>query len=146
MKTPARKRKNLPARFLLHSQVIACLTPLLLGPAEAQAAELERLFFTPSQRAEIQTARTRPSAARALPVLPGASGESETPPAPVQFDGVLIRSDGKTTRWVDGKAQAGTAGIANMKPGQIRANGKLYEPYQVQRPQPDAGNEKDPTP
>jgi hypothetical protein len=64
----------------------------------------------------------------------------------VAFDGVLIRSDGKTTRWVDGKAQVGTSGISNMKPGQIRANGKVYEPYQVLRPQPAAGSEKEPTP
>ena len=143
MKTPARKRKNQPARFLLHSLAIACLTPLPLGAADTQAAELERLFFTQAQRAEMQTGRARPSAARSQPGLPG---EPDAPPAPVQFDGVLIRSDGKTTRWVDGKAQVGTAGISNMKPGQIRANGKLYEPYQVQRPQPDADNEKEPTP
>ncbi|MBT9539580.1 MAG: hypothetical protein IV098_06855 [Thiobacillus sp.] len=91
----------------------------------------------------MQAGRARPSAARLQPGLPG---ELDAPPAPVQFDGVLIRSDGKTTRWVDGKVQAGTAGIANMKPGQIRANGKLYEPYQVQRPQPDTDTEKEPTP
>jgi hypothetical protein len=144
MKTPARKRKNLPARFIL-SLALACLAPLPLGAADTQAAELERLFFTPAQRAEMQTGRALPSAARTQPGLPG---EPDAPPAPVQFDGVLIRSDGKTTRWVDGKAQAGTAGIANMKPGQIRANGKLYEPYQVQRPQPDTDKEKEkePTP
>ena len=148
MKTPACKRKHLPARFILRSLTIAWLTPLPLGAADAQAAELERLFFTPAQRAEMQASRARPAAARSQPGLPG---EPDAPPAPVQFDGVLIRSDGKTTRWVDGKAQAGTAGIANMKPGQIRANGKLYEPYQVLRPQPaadnkTADNEKEPTP
>lgn len=143
MKTPARKRKSRPARHILHSLIIACLATLPLGAADTQAAELERLFFTPAQRAEMQTGRARPSAARSQLGLPG---ELDAPPAPVQFDGVLIRSDGKTTRWVDGKAQVGTAGIANMKPGQIRANGKLYEPYQVQRPQPDADKEKDPTP
>jgi hypothetical protein len=117
-----------------------CLMPLPLAAAGTQPAKLERLFFTPAQRAEMQTARTYPSAARTPSDLQDAA------PAPVQFNGVLIRSDGKTTRWVDGKAQIGISGISNMKPGQIRANGKLYEPYQVLRPQPDAGDTKEPSP
>ncbi|MBU2642872.1 MAG: hypothetical protein KJ889_13830 [Gammaproteobacteria bacterium] len=88
----------------------------------------------------MQAARTRP------PLSPRQPGSPDAPSATVKFDGVLIRSDGKTTRWVDGKAQTGTTGISNMKPGQVRANGKLYEPYQVQRPLPPASSEKDPTP
>jgi len=117
-----------------------CLLPLPLGAADTPPAGLERLFFTPAQRAEMQTARTRP------PLSPSQPGSPDAPSAAVKFDGVLIRSDGKTTRWVDGKAQTGTTGISNMKPGQVRANGKLYEPYQVQRPLPPASSEKDPTP
>ncbi|MDP3139557.1 MAG: hypothetical protein Q8N17_24890 [Burkholderiaceae bacterium] len=117
-----------------------CLLPLPLGAADTPPAELERLFFTPAQRADMQTARNRPARSPSQPGSPGA------PSAAVKFDGVLIRSDGKTTHWVDGKAQTGTTGISNMKPGQVRANGKLYEPYQVQRPPPPASSEKDPTP
>ena len=129
-----------PAQHALRILVIACLMPLPLAAADSRPAELERLFFTPAQRAEMQAARAYPSTARTPSDLQDAA------PAPVQFNGVLIRSDGTTTRWVDGKAQTGTAGISNMKPGQVRANGKLYEPYQVQRTQPDASNEKEPTP
>ncbi|OYW38466.1 MAG: hypothetical protein B7Z35_07130 [Hydrogenophilales bacterium 12-61-10] len=114
--------------------------PLPLPAAESPPAALERLFFTPAQRADLQAARAR-SVSSANP-----AGSVEPAPTVVKFDGVLIRSDGKTTRWVDGKAQIGTAGISNMKPGQIRANGKLYEPYQVQRTQPDTDNKKEPTP
>jgi hypothetical protein len=120
-----------------------CLMPLLLGAAALQPAELERLFYTPAQRAQLQTDRSRSPSPRAQTNQPGAP---DAAPAPVAFDGVLIRSDGKTTRWVDGKAQAGTSGIANMKPGQIRANGKVYEPYQVLRYQPAADSEKETTP
>jgi hypothetical protein len=120
-----------------------CLLPLPLGAADTPPAELERLFFTPAQRAEMQTLRTRPTPRLAHPEQPGSP---DAVPAPVQFDGVLIRSDGNTTRWVDGKAQAGAAGVTNMKPGQIRANGKLYEPYQVLRPQPAATRERESTP
>jgi hypothetical protein len=120
-----------------------CLMPLVLGAAAPQPAELERLFYTPAQRAQLQTDRSHSPTVRAQTNLPGAP---DAAPAPVAFDGVLIRSDGKTTRWVDGKAQVGTSGISNMKPGQIRANGKVYEPYQVLRPHPDTSSEKDPTP
>ena len=119
-----------------------CLLPLPLCAAESPPATLERLFFTPAQRADLQAARDRPLSSAS----PAGSAEPAPAPAVVKFDGVLIRSDGKTTRWVDGKAQIGTAGIANMKPGQIRANGRLYEPYQVQRSQPDTDNKKERSP
>jgi hypothetical protein len=132
--------KMTPAQHALRILVIACLMPLPLAAADSQPGELERLFFTPAQRTEMQAARAYPSTARTPSDLQDAA------PAPVQFNGVLLRSDGKTTRWVDGKAQTGTAGISNMKPGQVRANGKLYEPYQVLRPQPDASETKEPTP
>lgn len=120
--------------------VAICLLPLPLPAAESPPAALERLFFTPAQRADLQAARARPVSSA------NPAGSVEPAPTVVKFDGVLIRSDGKTTRWVDGKAQIGTAGISNMKPGQIRANGKLYEPYQVLRPQPAAKSEQEPTP
>ena len=120
--------------------VAICLLPLPLPAAESPPAALERLFFTPAQRADLQAARARPVSSA------NPAGSVEPAPTVVKFDGVLIRSDGKTTRWVDGKAQIGTAGISNMKPGQIRSNGKLYEPYQVLRPQPAANTEQEPTP
>jgi hypothetical protein len=55
-------------------------------------------------------------------------------PAPLRYDGVVIRSDGTITRWVDGKAQRDGSAVSGLKPGQIRANGRVYEPYQVLRP------------
>ena len=132
------------ARHGLRALMAVCLMPLLLGAAAPQPAELERLFYTPAQRAQLQASRPHsPSSAHALVNQPDTP---DAAPAPVAFDGVLIRSDGKTTRWVDGKAQVGTSGISNMKPGQIRANGKVYEPYQVLRPHPDASSDKEPTP
>lgn len=140
MSAPPHTRKTTPAQHAMRSLLVVCLMPLPLGAAAPQAAELERLFFTPAQRAAMQASRAHPATARTQSNLPDAA------PAPIQFNGVLIRSDGKTTRWVDGKAQTGTSGIADMKPGQIRANGKLYEPYQVLRPQPAASGEKGPTP
>ena len=59
---------------------------------------------------------------------------------------MVIRSDGKTIRWVDGQPQTGTSGVAGLKPGQIRADGRVYEPYQVLRPGSAAPVAEEPTP
>jgi hypothetical protein len=95
----------------------------------ASATELGRLFYTPAQRAQLESARAHNVTQVASPPRPSA-------PPPLRYDGVLMRSDGPTTRWVDGKPQAGAAGVAGLKPGQIRAGDKVYEPYQVVRPSP----------
>ena len=86
-------------------------------------ADPGRLFFTPAQRAQLEQMRARPATRDAV------SRPDYIPP--VRFDGVVVRSDGKSTRWVNGRAQVGTAGPGGLKPGQIRADGKTYEAYQV---------------
>lgn len=107
--------------------IVASLS--LLAAASVHAADPGRLFYTPAQRAQLEAARARnvTQVGQAAPV-----------PAPptVRFDGVAIRSDGKTIRWVNGQPQLGATGVAGLKPGQIRAGGKVYEPYQVLRPTP----------
>jgi hypothetical protein len=99
-----------------------------------------RLFYTPDQRAQLEAARTRnvTQVGRATP-------DAGAPP-PIRYDGVVIRSDGKTTRWVDGQPQLNASGVAGLKPGQIRADGRVYEPYQVLRPNPAAPVAEEPTP
>ncbi len=99
----------------------------------AEPVELGRLFYTPAQRAQLESARTRNTTQQASQ---SQAGSSDGAPAPLRFDGMVIRSDGKTTRWVDGKPQLDGSGVSGLKPGQIRANGKVYEPYQVLRPRP----------
>jgi len=49
---------------------------------------------------------------------------------------VVVRSDGAGTRWINGQAQAGSSAVAGLKPGQIRADGRVYEPYQLLRSSP----------
>lgn len=112
----------------------------------AEPVELGRLFYTPAQRAQLESARTRNVTQQASQSQPGLSDGA---PAPLRFDGMVIRSDGKTTRWVDGKPQLDGFGVSGLKPGQIRADGKVYEPYQVLRPTPPgsaAPTAKEPTP
>ncbi|MCA1926401.1 MAG: hypothetical protein LDL16_09015 [Thiobacillus sp.] len=103
---------------------------LVAAPAQA-APEPNRLFYTPAQRAQLEQMRSRP-AARAAPARPAVL-------PPLRFDGVVVRSDGNSTRWVNGRAQVGASGPAGLKPGQIRADGKVYEPYQL-LPPPSEGN------
>lgn len=89
-----------------------------------------RLFFTPAQRAQLEAARARD----ATPPGPGQQPASAGTPAPLRYDGVVIRSDGQTTHWIDGKARRDGAAAPGLKPGQIRVDGKVYEPYQALRP------------
>ena len=102
------------------------------GTGMAAPTDPGRLFFTPAQRAQLEAARAR----NATPSGPGHPLSTDSAPAPLRYDGVVIRSDGSTTRWVDGKAQHDGSAVSGLKPGQIRANGRVYEPYQVLRPRP----------
>jgi len=101
------------------------------------AADPGRLFYTPEQRAQLEAARAR-NVTQLRQAGPAAG------PDAVRFDGMVIRSDGTGTRWVNGLPQIGTSAVAGLKPGQIRADGRVYEPYQVLRPSPAIA--KEPTP
>lgn len=111
----------------------------VLGPVPAIAAVSQdltipgRLFYTPTQRAMLNDARLRkqtdhPRMSAAAPTLPT--------PAPISFDGVITRSDGVATHWIDGRPHVGRSSdkVRNLKPGQTRAEKKIYESYQIRQP------------
>lgn len=108
-------------------------------PVHAQSDMLGRLFYTPEQRAQLESARirnvTRPGEPVRAPVAAG-TAEAPPPPPPQRYDGVVIRSDGQATRWVNGQPEVGPSSVEGLKPGQTRARGKVYEPYQIVRPRP----------
>jgi hypothetical protein len=128
-------------KYFAHLPMLLLAT--LGGWGECLAADPGRLFYTPAQRAQLEAAR-----ARNVTQASGASQPeaSDSTPPPLRYDGVLIRSDGKSTRWVDGKPQVGASDVSGLKPGQIRADGKVYEPYQMLRPSPAVPVAKEPTP
>lgn len=71
------------------------LLAALLGAGPAAGQELERLFFTPEQRATLDARRAarlpdKPAAAEILPTT--------------RVDGFVTRSSGRSTVWVDGEA------------------------------------------
>ncbi len=105
-------------------------------------ADPGRLFYTPAQRAQLEAAR-----ARNVTQVSRQHAGPTAGPQPVRFDGLVIRSDGSRMSWVNGRPQVGTSGVADLKPGQLRADGKVYEPYQVLRPgTPDPASARKPTP
>ncbi len=103
-----------------------CCLAALPGLAAAVDAPTDpgRLFFSPAERAQLERARTRAAA----------GGAGVTASAVLRYDGLVVRSDGATTRWIDGRAEVGAARANGLKPGQLRADGKVYEPYQIKRP------------
>jgi len=76
--------------------VLACVADVAVA-----AGGLGRLFFTPAQRAQLDTARAQRD--RRGPVT--SESEPITTPGPdvVTYSGVVRRNDGKATVWINGK-------------------------------------------
>jgi len=92
-------------------------------PAPAQE-RIGRLFFTPAQRASLDVARSQ----RARAALSTEKPEQEAAPVPqtITYSGVLRRSDGKTTVWINNqpvhdRESAGAAAIV----GRVRPDGSV---------------------
>jgi len=94
-------------------------------PATREAEPLGRMFFTPAQRAQLDVARTQ----RARTTLATEQTEEVVTAAPVPqtitYDGMVRRSDGKTTVWINSRPvnDKETAGAAIV--GRVHANGAV---------------------
>jgi len=145
-------------------QAIVPATPGTAQQAQAPvpAPTLGRMFFTPTERATLDEMRKRPAPAVAQAKAP------EAPPGPeyVTLNGVVRRSDGTTTVWLNNKpvqgqrsseglvlapARAGMPGNVtvvvpqsgrrvDLKVGQQLevTSGQVQEPYRAPRAQPAA--------
>jgi hypothetical protein len=76
-----------------------CLTPLAYADTH-----LGRLFFTPSERTQLEQQQKQ----QAYKAQMSASGEDEH--SSITVNGLIIRSDGSRIVWVNGKAQKLSAG------------------------------------
>ena len=146
--------------------VACCALAAAATPAPAQE-RLGRLFFTPAQRASLDVARSQ----RARTTLATEKTEQEAAPVPqtITYSGVLRRSDGKTTVWINNqpvhdRISAGAAAIVGrvgpdgsvtlqvpqsgrsvtLKPGQSveLLTGSIEEGYarKLDAPKPEAGS------
>ena len=120
------------------------LSALLAGAAltaRAQPPQLGRLFLSPEQRAQLDTQRygaPPPDPALAAPPPP------PPPPAPpVELNGVVQRSSGRSTVWLNQEAQNEPHNrLASGKPGTLTlrlSNGQVVRLKPGQRYDPASG-------
>jgi hypothetical protein len=106
---------------------VLLIVAMLTAPAlEAHAAEpLGRLFFTPAQRATLDAGKQLdlPKTAQQQPTVRG--------PRSLTVNGIVTRSDGESTVWVNGKpantARPGTAPIVAKPSGNASARVRVLE-------------------
>jgi len=114
-------------------------------PARAEA--LGRLFYTPEQRAALDLAR------KTTPLNTSGEPDAHSPPG-LMLNGIVTRSDGKRSTWVNGRLEQDTAhssmhdrnqarvpipgGSVKLKVGQSLdpATGQVEEGYQRPPPAP----------
>ena len=107
--------------------LLLIVPPMVGSPASAEG----RLFYTPSQRTALEQARLhRVTELKTTQASPANS--------PLIFNGIVLRSDGHNTRWINGGPDTGSIAAPTykgqrLKPGQTVANGKIYEPHQIIR-------------
>jgi hypothetical protein len=103
------------------------LALLLISPEAGRADALGRLFYTPAQRTQLDDVRSHRSTA-----LPEPAAEASPPPPALTYRGVVRRSDGKSTIWINNRAITdgqSLSGVAVL--GRVRPDGAL----QVQLPE-----------
>jgi len=97
---------------------------LIMLPSLAMAAEqtMGRLFFTPEQRARMDLARQQERSIK----IETDQQENEPPAASITLNGVITRSDGKSTVWINNKEQIGDkTGSGVAVPGRGKPAGQV---------------------
>jgi hypothetical protein len=107
-------------RLAALAAVAAAAVVTAAGPAVAQET-LGRLFFTPAQRASLDVARSQ--RARATLSTDKTEEQEEAPAAQtIMYGGMVRRSDGKSTVWInnrplhDNEQTAGMAVVGRVRP------------------------------
>lgn len=115
---------------------IACVGLLAACAFAAKADDLGRLFFDRDTRAALDAARAAAAAPVPAPdiepvALPAPSPEpaaASTPPAPITLNGVVTRSRGPSTVWVNGEVRdARHLALPGLAEGHARVVGSGLE-------------------
>ncbi len=97
---------------------------LLLGGAARAEDNLGRLFFTPTQRAELDRERVAAATNASRPAAVQAQPKAKAPPPKMMtLNGIVRRSDGETTVWMNGKPLHERFGDAEINAGSIAREG-----------------------
>jgi hypothetical protein len=87
--------------------IVAVLLAVLGTPGVAQELSLGRLFLTPEQRAALDNARRNRIRAEALAATTVDKKPRIPPARSVTINGIVSRSDGESTIWVNGRPTEG---------------------------------------
>jgi hypothetical protein len=111
-------------RTLLLAVLIAVAAQPQAAQTPAPPQQIGRLFFTPAERAQLDLARIQKKAASAT-----AAAEPPAPePAPqvVTYGGIVRRSDGKSTLWINNRAVDEKEALAGLSlKGRVRPDGAV---------------------
>jgi len=103
--------------------LIACLLAAAMPAAAAEGPQIGRMFFTPTQRAQLDVARAQ----RARVTLATEKTEEvlATQPVPqtLTYDGVVRRADGSTTVWINSRPVNPKDPAGPVIVGRVRADG-----------------------
>jgi hypothetical protein len=92
----------------------------------ASAAEVGRLFFTPTERAQLDVARTQKKAPAATDTATAAAEEETPAPQVVTYGGLVRRSDGKSMLWLNDRLlEEKEALTGSALQGQVRPDGAV---------------------
>lgn len=97
-----RKGKGIGSEQMMARLAMSCVVVALAAPAAAADAPLGRLFFTPSQRASLDVARSQRT--RAAVATERIEEEAQPVPQTITYGGMVRRSDGRTTVWLNDRA------------------------------------------
>jgi hypothetical protein len=104
---------------------------IFLLPLPVSAADgLGRLFLTPDQRAQLDVTRTRRDQRQPAAAEPAPAVAAPVPQGPetVTYSGLVRRSDGKSTVWINGKPvdeRSRTRGAGDINVLGMRADGAV---------------------
>jgi len=132
MRTKAEGRRQ--KADLLRASLLACgfVTAFMPWPTVAQQQEpMGRLFFTPAQRSSLDVARGQ-RARTGLATEPTAEQPSAPQEQTITYGGMVRRSDGKSTVWINGKPVTEREAVGSTAVvGRVGADGSVS----VQNPQ-----------
>ena len=127
--------------FVLY--VLLAGAALITAQAQAQPPQLGRLFLSPEQRAQLDAQRYGPPAPDPALAAPPSPPPPPPPAPPVELNGVVQRSSGRSTVWLNQEAQNEPHNhLARGQPGTLTlrlSNGQVVLLKPGQRYDPASG-------